>query len=129
MAKQKLTIETKGFPTSISGLLGISNQFVNIPLDVIDEIDDQPFPINEEKIEQIADSIENVGVIEPIIVVEKLGRYKILSGRHRYRACKKLGKEERPARRAIFAGTARHAHHTTSWIITSTALFGTPSKA
>ena len=38
MAKQKLTIETKGFPTSISGLLGISNQFVNIPLDVIDEI-------------------------------------------------------------------------------------------
>ena len=39
MAKQKLTIETKGFPTSISGLLGISNQFVNIPLDVIDEID------------------------------------------------------------------------------------------
>ena len=96
MAKQKLTIETKGFPTSISGLLGISNQFVNIPLDVIDEIDDQPFPINEEKIEQIADSIENVGVIEPIIVVEKLGRYKILSGRHRYRACKKLGKEDIP---------------------------------
>ena len=96
MAKQKLTIETKGFPTSISGLLGISNQFVNIPLDVIDEIDDQPFPINEEKIEQIADSIENVGVIEPIIVVEKLGRYKILSGRHRYRACKKLGKKEIP---------------------------------
>ena len=96
MAKQKLTIETKGFPTSISGLLGISNQFVNIPLDVIDEIDNQPFPINEEKIEQIADSIENVGVIEPIIVVEKLGRYKILSGRHRYRACKKLGKKEIP---------------------------------
>ena len=96
MAKQKLTIETKGFPTSISGLLGISNQFVNIPLDVIDEIDDQPFPINEEKVEQIADSIENVGVIEPIIVVEKLGRYKILSGRHRYRACKKLGKEDIP---------------------------------
>ena len=96
MAKQKLTIETKGFPTSISGLLGISNQFVNIPLDVIDEIDNQPFPINEEKIEQIADSIENVGVIEPIIVVEKLGRYKILSGRHRYRACKKLGKEDIP---------------------------------
>ena len=96
MAKQKLTIETKGFPTSISGLLGISNQFVNIPLDVIDEIDNQPFPINEEKIEQIADSIENVGVIEPIIVVEKLGRYKILSGRHRYRACQKLGKNEIP---------------------------------
>ena len=96
MAKQKLTIETQGFPTNVSGFLGIGNQFVNIPLDVIDEIDDQPFPINEEKIEQIADSIENVGVIEPIIVVENLGRYKILSGRHRYRACQKLGKNEIP---------------------------------
>ena len=96
MAKQKLTIETQGFPTNVSGFLGIGNQFVNIPLDVIDEIDDQPFPINEEKIEQIADSIENVGVIEPIIVVENLGRYKILSGRHRYRACKKLGKDDIP---------------------------------
>ena len=96
MAKQKLTIETQGFPTNVSGFLGIGNQFVNIPLDVIDEIDDQPFPINEEKIEQIADSIENVGVIEPIIVIENLGRYKILSGRHRYRACKKLGKEDIP---------------------------------
>jgi len=96
MAKQKLTIETQGFPTNVSGFLGIGNQFVNIPLDVIDEIDDQPFPINEEKIEQIADSIENVGVIEPIIVVENLGRYKILSGRHRYRACQKLGKEDIP---------------------------------
>ena len=78
MAKQKLTIETQGFPTNVSGFLGIGNQFVNIPLDVIDEIDDQPFPINEEKIEQIADSIENVGVIEPIIVIENLGRYKLL---------------------------------------------------
>ena len=96
MAKQKLTIETQGFPTNVSGFLGIGNQFVNIPLDVIDEIDDQPFPINEEKIEQIADSIENVGVIEPIIVIENLGRYKILSGRHRYRACQKLGKEDIP---------------------------------
>ena len=96
MAKQKLTIETQGFPTNVSGFLGIGNQFVKIPLDVIDEIDDQPFPINEEKIEQIADSIENVGVIEPIIVVENLGRYKILSGRHRYRACQKLGKEDIP---------------------------------
>lgn len=96
MAKQKLTIETQGFPTNVSGFLGIGNQFVNIPLDVIDEIDDQPFPINEEKIEQIADSIETVGVIEPLIVVESTGRYKILSGRHRYRACQKLGKEDIP---------------------------------
>ena len=100
MAKQKLNIETQGFPTSMSenydDVFGNGNRCVNIPLDLLNEIDDQPFPINEEKVEQIADSIETVGVIEPLIVTENLGRYKILSGRHRYRACKKLGKKEIP---------------------------------
>ena len=60
------------------------------------EIDDQPFPINESKVQQIAESIENVGVIEAIIVVRNGDRYKILSGRHRYRACQMLGKKDIP---------------------------------
>ena len=100
MAKQKLNIEPKGFPTAMSepykSLKGVGSTFINIPLDLLDEIENQPFPINEEKVEQIADSIETVGVIEPLIVTENLGRYKILSGRHRYRACQKLGKNEIP---------------------------------
>ena len=100
MAKQKLNIEPKGFPTAMSepykSLKGVGSTFINIPLDLLDEIENQPFPINEEKIEQISDSIETVGVIEPLIVTENLGRYKILSGRHRYRACQKLGKNEIP---------------------------------
>ena len=61
MAKQKLNIETQGFPTSMSenydDVFGNGNRCVNIPLDLLNEIDDQPFPINEEKVEQIADSI------------------------------------------------------------------------
>ena len=100
MAKQKLNIEPKGFPTAMSepykSLKGVGSTFINNPLDLLDEIENQPFPINEEKIEQISDSIETVGVIEPLIVTENLGRYKILSGRHRYRACQKLGKNEIP---------------------------------
>ena len=100
MAKQKLNIEPKGFPIAMSepykSLKGVGSTFINIPLNLLDEIENQPFPINEEKVEQIADSIETVGVIEPLIVTENLGRYKILSGRHRYRACKKLGKEDIP---------------------------------
>ena len=39
---------------------------------------------------------ENVGVIEPLIVVKNGERYNILSGRHRFRACQKLGKSEIP---------------------------------
>ena len=96
----KLNIPIKSFPTSVddayNNLMGIKNQQVNIPLDLLDEIDNQPFPINESKVQQIAESIENVGVIEAIIVVRNGDRYSILSGRHRYRACKMLGKREIP---------------------------------
>lgn len=101
MAKQKLNIQKQGFPNvsdAYNDILGIKsdNQYVNLPLSLLEEIDNQPFPINESKIEQIADSIENVGVIEPIIVVKDGEKYKILSGRHRFRACKKLGKDDIP---------------------------------
>ncbi len=92
MAK-KFEIQKQTFPGSVvaayNDLLGIKSesQIVLLPLSQLDEIDDQPFPINESKVEQIADSIENVGVIEPIIVVKNGERYNILSGRHRFRAC------------------------------------------
>ncbi len=98
----KLNIQKQGFPSSVSdaysNLLGVKsdNQYVNISLSLLDEIEDQPFPINEDKVDQIADSIEAVGVIEPLIVVKNGGRYYILSGRHRFRACRQLGKEEVP---------------------------------
>ena len=101
MAK-KLEIQRQGFPSGVAAaynnLLGIKSdsQIVLLPLSQLDEIEDQPFPINDSKVDQIADSIDNVGVIEPIIVVKNGERYNILSGRHRFRACQKLGKEEIP---------------------------------
>ena len=100
MAK-KFEIQKQGFGSvaaAYNDLLGIKSesQIVLLPLSQLDEIDDQPFPINESKVEQIADSIENVGVIEPIIVVKNGERYNILSGRHRFRACQKVGKAEIP---------------------------------
>ena len=101
MAK-KLEIQRQGFPSGVAAaynnLLGIKSdsQIVLLSLSQLDEIEDQPFPINDSKVDQIADSIENVGVIEPIIVVKNGERYNILSGRHRFRACQKLGKSEIP---------------------------------
>ena len=86
MAK-KLEIQRQGFPSGVAAaynnLLGIKSdsQIVLLPLSQLDEIEDQPFPINDSKVEQIADSIENVGVIEPLIVVKNGERYNILSGR------------------------------------------------
>ncbi len=100
MAK-KFDIPKQSFPSvadAYNSLIGIDNteRVVNLPLSQLDEIDEQPFPVNEDKVDQIADSIENVGVIEPIIVVKNGDRYSILSGRHRFRACQKLGKTEIP---------------------------------
>jgi len=101
MAK-KFEIPKQSFPDSVmsayNDLLGIKSdsQIILLPISQLDEIDDQPFPINDSKVEQIADSIENVGVIEPLIVVKNSDRYNILSGRHRFRACQQIGKTEIP---------------------------------
>ena len=99
MAK-KFEIQKQGFPSvadAYNGLLGMdNNRVVNLPVSQLDEIDNQPFPINESKVDQIADSIDAVGVLEPVIVARNGDRYSILSGRHRFRACQKLGKTEIP---------------------------------
>ena len=99
MAK-KFEIQKQGFPSvadAYNGLLGMdNNRVVNLPMSQLDEIDDQPFPINDSKVDQIADSIDAVGVLEPVIVAKNGDRYSILSGRHRFRACQKLGKAEIP---------------------------------
>ncbi len=99
MAK-KFEIQKQGFPSvadAYNGLLGMdNNRVVNLPMAQLDEIDDQPFPINDSKVDQIADSIDAVGVLEPVIVAKNGDRYSILSGRHRFRACQKLGKTEIP---------------------------------
>lgn len=76
-------------------LLGNSseNQIIEIPVDLIDEIDDQPQKIHEDKIDRIVESMKIVGQLDPIIVVtnpKKEGRYLLIAGRHRRRACIKL---------------------------------------
>ena len=60
MAK-KFEIQKQGFPSvadAYNGLLGMdNNRVVNLPIAQLDEIDDQPFPINDSKVDQIADSM------------------------------------------------------------------------
>ncbi|MFR5070456.1 MAG: ParB N-terminal domain-containing protein [Eubacteriales bacterium] len=58
----------------------ISRKIIEINIDLLDEIDDQPFRINQNKVEQYAESIKGV-VVEPIPVRAKdNGRYEILAG-------------------------------------------------
>jgi ParB family chromosome partitioning protein len=59
---------------------------------LLDQID--PFPyqkrkfFDEEKLEELAASIENDGLIEPIIIRPKEGRYELIAGERRFRAVK-----------------------------------------
>ena len=69
-----------------------SEKIIEINIDLLDEIDNQPFRINQNKVEQYAESIKEIGLLEPIQVRAKNnGRYEILAGRHRVRAHKLLG--------------------------------------
>ncbi len=73
------------------------NQIVKIPLNLIDEVSEQPQKIHEDKITRIAESMKIVGQIDPAIVIpnpNKPGRYILLAGRHRSRACRLNGQQE-----------------------------------
>ena len=43
--------------------------------------------LNEEKIEELAASIKENGLIQPIVVRKVNGIYQIIAGERRYRAC------------------------------------------
>ena len=52
---------------------------------------------NQEALEELAESIKEYGLIQPIIVTKKEGYYAIIAGERRWRACKLAGLEEIPA--------------------------------
>ena len=51
---------------------------------------------NEDKIQELADSIKEQGIIEPIIVQDRGSYYQIIAGERRWRASKLLGLKEIP---------------------------------
>lgn len=52
---------------------------------------------DSEKIDELAESIKEYGVIQPIIVTKEDNHYKIVAGERRWRAAKKAGISEIPA--------------------------------
>ncbi|NTV31453.1 ParB/RepB/Spo0J family partition protein, partial [candidate division WWE3 bacterium] len=55
------------------------------------------FDINRQELINLADSIRQYGIIEPIIVVKSSAGYQILSGERRWKAAKLAGLTEIPA--------------------------------
>lgn len=71
---------------------------VNLKLIDVEPNKNQPrVKFDDEKIEELANSIKEYGVIQPIIVTKKNNYYQIVAGERRWRAAKKAGIGEIPA--------------------------------
>lgn len=70
-----------------------------IPVDQIEPNPYQPrMAFDNESLEELADSIRTFGLIQPITVRKKSdGRYQIISGERRYKACRLVGMDMIPA--------------------------------
>ena len=75
------------------------NQVVKyIPIEKIEPNINQPRKFfSDEALNELANSIKKVGILNPIIVKSVNDRYRIISGERRYRACKLAGIKEIPA--------------------------------
>jgi ParB family chromosome partitioning protein len=69
--------------------------FKVVPIDSLKVVEHQRKPSNYH-VNHLISSIERVGFIVPLVVVEKNGEYVILDGQHRFLAAKKLELRELP---------------------------------
>ena len=82
---------------SRDALFGTSSDLprvIELALDQIDPNPDQPRKrFDQEKLEELASSIKEVGLVQPITVSKNKDRYLLVAGERRYRAHEILGRE------------------------------------
>lgn len=83
-----------------------SKDIKNISISLIDPNKEQPRKkFDAEPLNELANSIKNHGVLQPILVVERNGRYLIVAGERRFRASKIAGLKELPCIVADFTNS------------------------
>ena len=86
------------FATENVEIVTDNDKIVEIALDEIKKNPYQPRTyFNEEKLNELKESIEKNGLLQPIIVKKAVKGYYIIAGERRYRAFELLGKKEIPA--------------------------------
>lgn len=84
-----------------SGTTG--EEIVEIPLaDIVPNPYQPRYVFDDDKIEELANSIKEHGVFQPIIVKKMGENYAIISGERRYRACQKAGLKTIPAIKRLY---------------------------
>src|SRR3712207_241492 len=75
-----------------------SESVLKVKMNLIKPNSDQPRKnFHEEKILQLAESIKEHGIIQPLILQKSNELYTIIAGERRWRAAKKVGLQELPA--------------------------------
>jgi ParB family chromosome partitioning protein len=84
-------------PPSVAAALP-GRSLLQLPVEAIERNPNQPRKRFEEaKLEELAASIREHGVVEPILVRREGGKYRILAGERRWRAAQRAGLKEVPA--------------------------------
>jgi ParB/RepB/Spo0J family partition protein len=78
------------------------DEYVNVPLAELVESPTNPRKtFDEEKLEELAESIRSKGVLSPLLARRVNGHFEIVYGTRRYRAAQRAGLEEVPVRIAV----------------------------
>lgn len=73
----------------------VKGKVLNLKINEVEPNRNQPRKsFNEETLEELAESIKQYGLIQPIIVTKEDEYYAIVAGERRWRACKKAGLKE-----------------------------------
>jgi ParB family chromosome partitioning protein len=86
-------------------------EYMNVPLPELVESSTNPRKtFDDERLEELADSIRSRGVLSPLLARKVNGHFEIISGARRYRAAQRAGLQEVPVR--IVAPTDEEALET-----------------
>jgi ParB family transcriptional regulator, chromosome partitioning protein len=84
-------------PAPAASLAG-GRAFLSLPIEAIERSPEQPRKrFDDAKLDELAASIREHGVVEPILVRKQGGRYRIVAGERRWRAAQRAGLTEVPA--------------------------------
>ena len=93
--KEEQENESKDIKVNSIDEENVEGKVLNLKITEVEPNRDQPRKtFNEETLEELAESIKEYGLIQPIIVTKEDGYYAIVAGERRWRACKKAGLKE-----------------------------------
>lgn len=90
-------IKTPSTVTTPSTPEAAGRRVIDVAIEQIEPRDDQPRQhFDDAALAELAESIRERGVLQPILVQRKRGRYVIIAGERRWRACQRAGLKEVP---------------------------------